>query len=280
MQQKEKVINYYNATHIDYRALWSGDIDRAIHFGFYDDLAKNHRTAGLRLNQVLAEKVHIEDSDIVIDAGCGYGGSAFWLAEKIGCKVFGITLVPFQVVKGQRYLKERKLEDKVEILEMDFSNTTFDNESFSVYWALESLVHAENRADVLKEAYRLLKPGGRIVIAEYTLREKPPLSDNDKMYLHRWLKGWAMPELLGAGEYYKKLQEAGFKQIEIQNVSENVRPSLRRLEILSILNFPIAFFIAPFFFKKERLQNYYASWRQIKALKRGLWEYSIIVAQK
>jgi hypothetical protein len=89
-----------------------------------------------------------------------------------------------------------------------------------------------------------------------------------------------MPLLLEPKQYREKLTNAGFVNIQIENVTERVRPSIQRLEILSILHYPIALLIAPFFFRKERLQNYYASWAQIKALKRGCWEYSIITAQK
>jgi tocopherol O-methyltransferase len=190
MKHSDRVLNYYNATYLDYRVLWSGSADRAIHFGYYDEKAKNHRAAVIRLNEVLASKVGIQNTDTVLDAGCGYGGSALWLAKHLGCSVTGITLVPFQVEKGQRYAKERGLDANVQIFEMDFSHTSFPKESFEVYWALESLVHAENRDTVLLEASRVLKPNGRIVIAEYTLRENPPLASHEKsIYRHGSMVG-------------------------------------------------------------------------------------------
>lgn len=280
MTHKEKLLNYYNATHIDYRVLWSGSDNRAVHFGYYDENTVKHGDALTRLNEVLAKAVKITESDRVLDSGCGYGGSGMWLAENIGSNVSGITAVPMQVAKGTRYIKERKLEKKVEILEMDYTQTTFPDRSFDVYWGLESIVHAEDRQEVINEAYRLLKTGGRIVIAEYTFRENPELTGEEKAYLKPWLDSWAMPTLLTPKEYVESLKLAGFTDIQIQDVTVNIKPSLRRLEILSILNYPIALLIAPFFFKKERLENYYGSWRQINALKKGLWTYSIITANK
>ncbi|MHB1087016.1 MAG: hypothetical protein ACYCZ0_04700, partial [Minisyncoccota bacterium] len=131
---------------------------------------------------------------------------------------------------------------------------------------------------VLDEAHRVHKFSGRIVIAEYTLRDD--LTNTEREFLAPWLDGWAMPGLLTRGEYQHELENSGFKNIQIRDATENIRPSLRRLEILSILNYPIALCIAPLFFRKERLENYYASWRRIHALKKGLWEYSIIVAEK
>ena len=183
MEHRTKILNYYNATHIDYRALWVGSNARAVHFGYYDEKATKHHDALLRLNEILATVARITTNDSVLDAGCGYGGSAMWLAEQVGCHVTGITLVPLQVAKGQRYVKERGLEDKANIREMDYAAISFPNGSFTVYWALESLVHAEDRQKVCSEAFRVLKKGGRIVIAEYTLREDPPLSAKERQAL-------------------------------------------------------------------------------------------------
>ena len=280
MEHKEKILRYYNATYIDYRALWTGKSDRAVHFGYYDSKATKHRDALLRLNAVLADSVHITEKDNVLDAGCGYGGSAMWLAENIGCDVIGITLVPPQVLKGQRYVKERNLEGKVNILEMDFTQTIFPDEAFDVYWAIESLVHTEDRQKVFDEAFRILKKDGRIAIAEFTLREHPPLSNSEREYMKPWTSGWAMPSLLTPTELRDGLLKSGFSNIKVTDVTPHIKPSLRRLEVLSILNFPIAILIAPFFFRRERLENYYGSWRQISALRKELWTYSIVTAQK
>lgn len=280
MNHKQKVINYYNATHIDYRALWTGTDDLAVHFGYYDERATNHREALMRINEVLADLITVSSEDKVLDAGCGYGGSAMWLAENFGSEVTGITLSPLQAAKGQRYVAERGLQSKVRILEGDYSNLPFQDETFDVYWALESWVHAENRQRVYAEAMRVLKPNGRIVIAEYTVRENPPLSGSERAYLEPWITGWAMQPLKTPTELTSELSQVGFSNIKLQDATEHVKPSLKRLEILSILNYPIALFVGPLFFRPERLQNYYGSWRQINALKKGLWKYSIVTARK
>lgn len=277
---QQRVIDYYDATHIDYRVLWVGDENRAVHFGYYDLSARDHQSALAQMNYVLARAVDITEKDNILDAGCGYGGSAMWLAKQYGCHITGITLSPLQAAKGQRYVRERQLQDNVQIMQGDYTVLPFEDDTFDVYWALESLVHADDRNKVLREACRVLRPGGRLVIAEYTLREEPALTGQEKEYLRPWLYNWAMPQLLTKSDFTKILSENRFLEIKIQDVTDHVKPSLRRLEILSMLNYPIALFIAPLFFRKERLENYYGSWRQIKALKKGLWQYTIITASK
>ncbi len=280
MNHKQRVIDYYDATHIDYRALWTGNDNPAVHFGYYDKRSTNHKRAIMRMNEILAESVQVKASDTVLDAGCGYGGSSMWLARTYGCHATGVTLSPLQTTKAREYIQERHLAGSVEVVEGDYAHLIFKDGSFDIYWALESLVHAEDRKRVIAEMYRVLKRGGRTVIAEYTLRNDPPLGDAEKKYIEPWLQGWAMPRLLTPEEHIEGLAQAGFKDIQVRDITAHVSPSLRRLEILCILHYPIALLIAPFFFRKERSANYHASWRQIRALKKGLWRYSIITAHK
>ncbi|MHB1087081.1 MAG: methyltransferase domain-containing protein, partial [Minisyncoccota bacterium] len=126
-----------------------------MHFGYYDEKARTHRQALARLNEILAEAAHISREDMVLDAGCGYGGSAMWLAETYGCNVEGITLSPLQAERGKRYIHERHLEQKVSITEGDYSALPYDSAHFDIYWAVESLVHAKDRRVVLDEAHRV-----------------------------------------------------------------------------------------------------------------------------
>ena len=275
------MIDYYQSTYSDYKNLWTGNRDLAIHFGYYDDKTKKHSDAVIRLNQVLAEYAKISKDDHVLDAGCGYGGSSIWLAQNIGCKVTGITIVPFQVEIGSREIQNRQLSDKVELLNQDFTNINFPNETFSVYWALESIVHAQDRSKVLSEAHRLLKKDGRLIVAEYTYREGPSLSKAELNYMNPWLNGWAMPQLLTKSEYERQLAEAGFKNIKSYDITGQVKPSLKRLKVLCTIFLPGAKLLRSLgIFNWQRTANVEGSLRQAKALDKGLWNYSIFVAEK
>ena len=83
--QLNNVLAYYKSTNFDYEHFWSGRRALALHFGYFDAGVKTHEQSLLKLNQVLADLAHIEASDSVLDAGCGYGGSSIWLGEQIGC---------------------------------------------------------------------------------------------------------------------------------------------------------------------------------------------------
>jgi len=280
-QQTDKVINYYRATEIDYRFLWTGRRDLAIHFGYFEKGTESHEESLLKMNEVMARHARVSRTDRVLDAGCGIGGSALWLAENIGCSVDGVTIAPFQAAKARAAAEKRTLADRARFHCLDYLSLPFPAASYDVVWGLESVLHAENKKSFIREASRLLKNKGRIVLAEYVLRESPPFNDKEKATIETWLDGWAVPNLLTAGEYRQLLGEAGFSDIKIHDVTLFVEPSLRRLKAITRITLPLArFFYALRMINKKRLENTHSSFIQYEALKKGLWKYVIVTAEK
>ncbi len=167
------IIDYYDKTRFDYNVAWDSSEYPAVHFGFYDENADKHTDALQNTNQVLATLAQVKAGDRVLDAGCGRGGSCFWLAKNRKAKTVGITPVQSQIDECRQSAEEKGLQEQCKFELADFCNTPFEGEQFDVIWACESLCHAEKKADFYREAYRLLRPGGRIVIAEYMRRHRP-----------------------------------------------------------------------------------------------------------
>jgi tocopherol O-methyltransferase len=286
--QQQKVNEYYRATAFDYRTFWTGQNDLAIHFGYWDASVKTHAASLLRMNEVLTQRAAIQGRDHVLDAGCGYGGSSIWLARTIGGTVTGIAIVPFQIEKAKRHAHTQGVEQQTTFWVQDYTATSFPSASFDVVWALESVVHAQSKQTFLQEAYRLLKPGGRVIMAEYTLRDEPRLTPAEQQLLQPWLEGWAMPNLLTANAYRALLTAVGFRQVMADDITPNVRPSLSRLGWLSLAMLPFVSCLwygakglgLPHWFSQTRYRNILGSAAQYRALNRKLWTYSLILGQK
>ncbi|GCE21118.1 methyltransferase domain-containing protein [Dictyobacter kobayashii] len=286
--QESKVVAYYEAAGTDYRRYWFSPANLAMHFGYYDSTVKSHGTSLLKMNEVLASFAAISPDDQVLDAGCGYGGSAIWLAKNRGCQVVGINLVPEQVSAARRFAKTSGVEDRVSFAEMNFTATTFPDESFDVVWALESLVHSDKKEAFFREAYRLLRGGGRLIIADYTLRESPALSSDQKTTLTPWLKGWALADLLATSEYIQALQASGFQKVETRDITEQIRPSVNWLGKLHLPTWPTADIVAAIgrvacrigLYNDIRLHGIEAGICQNRALRAGLWRYTLLRVQK
>src|SRR2546428_4999839 len=121
----------------------------------------------------MAEQANITQIDRILDAGCGIGGSALWLAKYTKAGVVGISISPKQIEKAKILAKQAKVDHLVSFSVIDYLQTGFPEESFDVVWAIESVCHAEKKEEFLKEAHRVLKKGGRIITADGFIKREP-----------------------------------------------------------------------------------------------------------
>lgn len=109
----------------------------------------------------------IKPRDLILDIGCGIGRISFWLA-KTGAKVIGVDIAPNNIAIATKLAKEKginNLEFKIEdARKLSFTNNTFDW-VFSIT-CLCSLSSEEELSNGIREAIRVLKPGGFFVLME------------------------------------------------------------------------------------------------------------------
>lgn len=278
---QDEVIAYFEGTRWDYRHLWRSEKTGALHFGYYDAGTRTHVDALRRMTAQLASLVGITAGDRVLDAGCGLGGCAIRLVQGFGCRVTGVNITPFQVTEANRAARAAGVGDAVEVVEADFTDTGLADASHSVVWALESVVHVEDKDAFLREAYRVLQPGGRLMIAEYLVRESPPLSGRDTADLATWCRGWAMPGLLTETGYRDRLSAAGFEDVRVLDLSRNVAPSLRRLRrLVRLLNPTAPAFRLLRVLGQVPADNLQASAAQVRLFRSGGWTYDVVLAHK
>ena len=223
-----KVVEYYDKTRFDYNAAWFTNKNLSIHFGFYDENANSHSEAVQNTNRFMADAVSITSGDSILDAGCGVGGTAFWLAREKGAIVTGITPVEYQVKTCLEKSRQLGMEGKTSFHQADFLKTPFESKSFDIVWACESVCHAIDKSAFYKEALRLLKPGGRLVMAEY-MRFTRPNSYNAEKKMLKGFSGWAIADICSAREHFDMATGVGFKKLVIKDCSCYVRVSFRNV---------------------------------------------------
>lgn len=277
---KEQIVNYYDSAEIDYKLIWNLRESLALHFGYWDDKVKNFQQALARENEILAEIAHIKSSDVVLDAGCGVGGSSIFLAKKFGCKVVGITLSQKQADMATKNAEQSGVVSNTEFIVMDFENMNFPDGKFDVVWGIESICHANSKKKFIDDSYRILKPNGRLVIAD-GFATKENFTDGEKNIMQKWLSGWGVNFLETQNNFEAFSKNIGFREITFSDVTQKVMQSSKRLYKYS---FPAMFFgkIAEFLKMRTKTQtgNIIAARYQYKAIMSGLWKYGIFYAEK
>src|SRR5262245_39559721 len=90
------IARYYRETGWQYRHMWTGKDSLALHYGYWDAHVNSHRAALHRMNEELARRAQITVGNVILDAGCGWGGSSIWLAQNYNVRTLGLNIEPEQ----------------------------------------------------------------------------------------------------------------------------------------------------------------------------------------
>src|SRR4026208_444091 len=125
----KKIIEYYDTTEDAYKDSWDLGNSLAIHYGYHDEKTNSFPASLLRMNEVMMETAGVKSTDRVLDAGCGIGGSSFFLVEKTGCSVTGISLSENQVKKAIEIAEKKGMQEKLRFEVMNYCRTSFPDQS-------------------------------------------------------------------------------------------------------------------------------------------------------
>jgi len=274
------IAEYYTESHIDYQLIWQLPVSHGLHAGYHDDEHSTHGAAVENMNRVLADKADIGPDDRVLDCGCGVGGSSVWVGDDRGATVEGIDLVPMQLRKARDLASKRGVADHVSFSRQDFTSTAFPDDSFDVIWGIEAICHAEDKADFVAEAARLLDDGGRLVLSD-GFRTVDQMTPHERESMDKWLDGWAVPNLASTESFRAALDEHGFDDVRFEDATENVMPSSKRLYWVSRLAAPIEKVMLKTGLRTEtQAKNRVAARYQHETLDAGLWTYGIFAAER
>ena len=183
-----------------------------------------------------------------------------------------------QVDQASRIADQRGLADRVRFEHADFTDTSFSNGSFDVVWAVESLCHVEAKDCFYREAARLLRSGGRLVIAEF-IRTTRKLHPQAERVMREWLDGWAIPDLDTEREHIDAAAAAGFTNVSLRDCTTFTRPSLARLYRMAALAGPLNEVLHCLGVRnRTQYRNVLASVRQYQALETDSWFYGVLSA--
>lgn len=250
---QQSVIDYYNTRESKkgYMLLLGG----TKHFGYYNkgDRPWQFNKALRQMEQKLGETIDLPAGSVVLDAGCGMGDVASYLAAHFGLKVTGIDLLDFNLKEANSRAKTRGLTELLTFKKMSYDTLNFPDNSFDAIYTIETFVHAENPGKVLKEFYRVLKPTGKLVHFEYShdpLDKIPPKAASAITEVNTLA---AMPtfQLFKHGVHENLLVKTGFENITVRNIFSHIEPMLRMFQLAAY----IPYYILAALGKRDRIVN-------------------------
>ena len=280
-QLQADAAKHYDDCYHDYLFAWCNTDNLALHYGYWDqDLPYDQHQALLNKNQILYDKAGIQPTDKVLDAGCGIGGSSIWMAREHGNQVTGITISEKQAEYARQHAERHGVAELTRFEVADFCATTFADESFDVVWALESACHALNKADFLREAWRLLRKGGKLVVCDGFVLQRN-FSQDQWQDVVTCLNGWAVPNLCATDEFTGLLDAQGFQAVQCHNITAQTRASVeymykvaKRLKPVQALSQLLGLR------SKAQTANFKVGLAQYRLFNDKLTEYCIFTAEK
>jgi cyclopropane fatty-acyl-phospholipid synthase-like methyltransferase len=224
---------YYSEAGPDYAA-WSQEFN--MHFGFYRAGANPLRREAM-LEQMNAEVLARLQLDGIaeprlLDLGCGLGATLRSAARRLPhAKLVGLTRVPWQVEHTRMLNEAAGCGQRVRIIQGDYENSNLPRSSYDGVFALESSCHAHSadKGALLAEAYGLLRPGGRLVVADGFLATGRFASALQRRIYRKLCECWVIEELAQLHRFTARLEQLGFIDIAVEHLQMRVAPSVAHI---------------------------------------------------
>ena len=268
----DPVIRYYHTFEslIGYRLLKG-----VKHFGYYPKDQENLSTAKAQelMDQQLAAALGLKPGARVLDAGCGEGGVAFYLAKHCGFNVTGIDMLDFNIKRANAASRLSNRTGSVTFMVGNYADTGLEASSFDGIFTMETLVHAPDYEKVLTECKRLLKPGGKVAFFEYSL--SPDMPPDAARAFAKMNDLAAMPAFneFKHGVLGTALERHGFTQVDTKDITERMLPQLRKFERKARIPYRIVAYLG----LKDHFVNAMSSVVMTKYLR--YWRYNIVTGR-
>ncbi|KAL7746780.1 hypothetical protein RI367_007826 [Sorochytrium milnesiophthora] len=198
--------------------------------GFWRDTTASFPQACRALCDLVAERASLSASDRVLDCGYGLGDQCFYLRKRYGCAIAGLTLSPAQQQVAAARCRQLGLQDSVQLFQGDavqLSATVAAHPALAgcnKVISIDAAYHFGTRARFFQQVHEYLPAGQQATLCLADV----VLPDTRAFRLIARVAGNAMPagNLYDASTYTRHLEQSGFVNVTVQDISDDVFPGL------------------------------------------------------
>lgn len=211
----------------------NGPLGGTCHFGYTPEGQSFELHSALHsMETLLGKTLNLPPGSRVLDCGCGFGRVAKTLSsDPFNLDITAIDLIPERLREARRYSTVNGVSGRVALTNANYCTLPFGDATVSGVYTVETLVHADPLEAALGEFWRVLKPGGRLVLFEYSVPDRASLDPIRKRVTDNMVRrtGMASIERFTHTAFPALLQRANFENITVEDISHNVWPTWRWL---------------------------------------------------
>jgi tocopherol O-methyltransferase len=215
------IANFWDTISDGWCVIWGPHI----HHGYYDsDKPITPLQAQERLIEKLVEEIELNSGSKILDVGCGMGGSSIYLATHFSADVTGITLSQKQVAIATQQCESQQIKNVRFKIEDALTLESFADNSFDVIWSLESCEQFFDKYLFIQQAFRVLKPGGKLMLTTWCSDRDEYVGEDAKSYKKLCL-AFDLPYMPTIETYADLIKRGGFQVANKHDWSEQVKKS-------------------------------------------------------
>lgn len=228
---------------------------RHVHWGYWadpkkaDGSLKDFAIAAENMSRRVCDSANIVDGMNILDTGCGFGGTISHLNDRFSnLNLTGINIDKKQVDRAEKIVIS-KANNSIDFVHGDACKLPFENNTFDRVLALECIFAFPSRLDFFKEANRVLRPGGQLVICDFL-----PINLIGAMW--NWYEKSIAPLV---GRTYSKYSIKFCTISEYQKLAESTKLELGKVEDITVNTLPTYPVINPIMCREDNQDTYWST---------------------